>query len=275
VEERWPHPLRRFWWDLLPAWLPDRWVPPAGGVRPPPYAPPPWLAEDVADTSEALEQAKRGHDLAVARTQTVEAKADRLAGRALTLLALAFALAGWQLRTGRAHGGGWWYLLLAPAAVAIAALAVAGIMALELDRPGVFFTPKAGALRGRADSTRARVETEERARQRATWTAERKYDNLLAARAWFSRGLVALLAAALVATVSLGLGGSRPRPTTPAPGSPATTRPAPSPTTRASHRKASNNNFSQASATRGSWQVAARSRQNPGAVPNGRSHLDH
>lgn len=133
---RWPHPLRRFWWDLLPGWLPDRWVPPAGGVRAPPYAPPSWLAEDAAGTPEALEQAKRAHDIAVARVQTVEAKADRLAQRALALLVLAFAVAGWQLRTGRTHGGGWWYLLLAPAAAAIAALAAAGITALELDRPG-------------------------------------------------------------------------------------------------------------------------------------------
>jgi hypothetical protein len=233
-QARWPHPLRRFWWDLLPGRLPDRWVPPAGGVRAPPYTPPSWLAEDVADTPEALEQAKRGHDIAVARVQTVEAKADRLAQRALTLLALAFALAGWQLRTGHAHGGGWWYLLLVPAGAAIAALAAAGITALELDRPGMFYTPKAAALPGWNDPIRARVEAEERARARATWTAERKYDDFLAARAWFSRGLVVLVAAGLVAVLSLGADEPRPQPpaSTSTTGGPATTRVAPSPTTR-------------------------------------------
>jgi hypothetical protein len=231
---RWPHPLRRFWWDLLPGWLPDRWVPPAGGVRAPPYAPPSWLAEDGAGTPEALEQAKRAHDIAVARVQTVEAKADRLAQRALALLALAFAVAGWQLRTGRTHGGGWWYLLLVPAGAAITALAAAGITALELDRPGMFHTPKAAAaLRGRDDPIRARVEAEERARDRATWTAERKYDDLLAARAWFSRGLVALVAAGLVGVLSLGADEPRPQPPGPTStiGGPATTRMAPSRTT--------------------------------------------
>jgi hypothetical protein len=230
----WPRPLRRFWWDLLPGRLSDRWVPPAGGVRAPAYAPPSWLAEDAAGTPEALEQAKRGHDIAVARVQTVEAKADRLAQRALALLALAFALAGWQLRTGHTHGGGWWYLLLVPAGAAIAALAAAGITALELDRPGVFHTPKAATLRGRNDPIRVQVEGEERARDRATWTAERKYDDLLAARAWFSRGLVALVAAGLVAVLSLGA--DEPRPQPPGPTSttagPATTRVAPSPTTQ-------------------------------------------
>ena len=229
---RWPHPLRRFWWDLLPGRLPDRWVPPAGGVRAPPYTPPSWLAEDVADTPDALEQAKRSHDIAMARVQTVEAKADRLAQRALALLALAFALAAWQLRAVGTHGGGWWYLLLVPAGAAIVALAAAGIMALELDRPGVFYTPKASALRGRNDPIRARVEAEERARHRATWTAERKYDDLLAARAWFSRGLVALVTAGLVAVLSLGADEPRPQPPTSTTVGPATTRVAPSPTTR-------------------------------------------
>lgn len=229
----WPQPLRRFWWDLLPGWLPDRLVPPAGGVRAPPYTPPSWLAEDVAGTPDALEQAKRSHDIAMARVQTVEAKADRLAQRALALLALAFALAGWQLRAGITHGGGWWHLLLVPAGAAIAALAVAGIIALELDRPGMFYTPKAASLRGRTDLIRARVEAEDRARDRATWTAERKYDDHLAARAWFSRGLVALAMAALVAVLSLGAGGPRRHPpaSTSTTGEPATTQVAPSPTT--------------------------------------------
>jgi len=232
-QARWPHPLRRFWWDLLPGRLPDRWVPPAGGVRAPAYTPPSWLAEDVADTPDALEQAKRSHDIAMARVQTVEAKADRLAQRALALLALAFALAAWQLRAVGTHGGGWWYLLLVPAGAAIVALAAAGIMALELDRPGVFYTPKAAALRGRTDPIRARVEAEERARHRATWTAERKYDDLLEARAWFSRGLVALVTAGLVAVLGLGAGGPRLQPpaSTSTTGGPSTTRVAPSATT--------------------------------------------
>jgi hypothetical protein len=120
-----------------------------------------------------------------------------------------------------------------PAGAAITALAAAGITALELDRPGMSHTPKAAALRGRDDPIRARVEAEERARDRATWTAERKYDDLLAARAWFSRGLVALVAAGLVGVLSLGADEPGPQPPGPSTtAGPATTRVAPSPTTR-------------------------------------------
>jgi hypothetical protein len=142
----WPSPLRQFLWDMLPAWTPDRWLPRASGIRPPAYKRPSWLEEKFANMPAALEQATRGHDAAVARAAVVEAKADRVVQRSLTLLTLTLIVAGAQLRYVREQGGGLDYLLLLPAVVAIVTLALAGIVAAEIDRVGVYHQPGAEAL---------------------------------------------------------------------------------------------------------------------------------
>jgi hypothetical protein len=194
---------------MLPARTPDRWLPRASGIRPPTYERPAWLQEEFTNTPEALEQAKRGHDAAVARAEVAEAKADRLVQRSLTLLALTLIVAGAELRYVREQGGGLEYLLLIPAVVAIVTLALAGIEAAEIDRVGAYHQPGAEALAGWKDSlARGSVEAEELGRQWAHWTASRKYDALLQARAWFSRGLVCFLVAALVLAFTLS-GGER------------------------------------------------------------------
>jgi hypothetical protein len=203
----WPSPLRQFLWDMLPAWTPDRWLPRASGIRPPAYKRPSWLEEKFANMPAALEQATRGHDAAVARAAVVEAKADRVVQRSLTLLTLTLIVAGAQLRYVREQGGGLDYLLLLPAVVAIVTLALAGIVAAEIDRVGVYHQPGAEALVSWEDAlVRGQVEAEELGRQWAHWTASRKSDALLQARAWFSRGLVGFLVAGVVLAFTMSGG---------------------------------------------------------------------
>lgn len=203
----WPSPLRQFLWDMLPAQTADRWLPRASGIRAPAYKRPSWLEEEFTNMPAALEQARRGHDAAVARAEIAEAKADRLVQRSLTLLALTLVVAGAELRYVREQGGGLEYLLLIPAILAIVTLALAGIEAAEIDRVGVYHQPGAEALVGWGNTlVRGQVEAEELGRQWAHWTASRKYDALLQARAWFSRGLVWFLVAAMVLAFTLSGG---------------------------------------------------------------------
>jgi acid phosphatase len=104
---------------------------------------------------------------------SVEHKGTRIAQLALVLIALTVVLAGIQVRFIERHGGSWWYGALIPVAMAVVFLALAGIDAFELDRGG-----------------------------RA---AERKLRDLGQARAWLSRGLVALLIAAIFAVAMEGV----------------------------------------------------------------------
>jgi hypothetical protein len=204
---RWPSPLRQFLWDMLPAKTADRWLPRASGIRAPAYERPSWLQEEFTNTPAALEQAKRGHDAAVARAEVAEAKADRLVQRSLTLLTLTLVVAGAELRYVREQGGGLEYLLLIPAVLAIMTLALAGIEAAEIDRVGAYHQPGAEALAAWKDApVRGQVEAEELGRQWAHWTASHKYDALLQTRAWFSRGLVWFLVAAMVLAFTLSGG---------------------------------------------------------------------
>ncbi len=86
-----------------------------------------------------------------------------------------------------------------PAVVAIVTLALAAIVAAEIDRVGVYHRPGAQALASWGDALiHGQVEAEELGRQWANWTASRKSDALLQARARFSRGLVGFLVAGLV-----------------------------------------------------------------------------
>lgn len=146
--------------------------------------------------------AQRAHDLELARAQLVETKASRLAQTSLGLLAVSIALAGFQLGIGRRFGGDWWFLLVTPAALGIVCLVLAGIQALEIDRVGLYSPGTPEELVRAANSLAAETAAEERGRWYASWTARHKYDALLQARAWFSRSLVALLLAGIVAAAS-------------------------------------------------------------------------
>jgi hypothetical protein len=198
---KWPKAIQQFWWDLPPAKL----APENSGIPAPDYVLPEWLSDEGAATEEAAEYAQRTHDHASDRADKAESKASRLAQTSLALLTATLALAGFQLNICRRIGGGWRYLLVAPATLALGFLILAGIGSLEIDRVGIYSPGTVEEIATADNQTLARTRAEERARWHADATATQKFTSLLQARAWLSRSLVCLFIAGVVATVSQAL----------------------------------------------------------------------
>ena len=77
---------------------------------------------------------------------------------------------------------------------------------------GFYSMPNAGALSGLSGRTptAAIVTEEEHGRRLANWTSRKKHTDLMQARAWFTRGLAALILAGLVAVGCRTLGDESP-----------------------------------------------------------------
>jgi hypothetical protein len=97
---------------------------------------------------------------------------------------------------------------LIPTALSITFLVIAGIEALEINRVGMYWPAVTADLVGDGIVRRRLIEAELRGSVIADWTATNKVTNLLQARAWFSRGLVFLLLAALISLGMVGRGSS-------------------------------------------------------------------
>jgi hypothetical protein len=190
----WPSPSRQAVWDLLPA----RWVPGQSGLKAPKYEQPDWLNDPTQALPEAANQAQRAHEREIDRVRNSEEKGARLAQNALLALALAFTVGGFELSAVRGAGGGVRYLLLVPIAAAISFLVLAALEAIETDRVGLYLFPTSKELIGEANAIRAQVQVEERARWMADWTATKKLNQLLQARAWLSRGVLLLVISAIL-----------------------------------------------------------------------------
>jgi hypothetical protein len=196
----WPRMVFRFYQDLLPA----KFAKANDGAVAPSIELADWV--ESVSSEEALQAAVRANDKAAEGVKTAEAKAQRLAQVALALLTIAFGVASYQAQRVRASGGGWRWIELAPVALAIMSLALAGVEAIEIDRVGFF------ASGGVSDAVAASVEdrraaliaAEERGRLLAQWTSRRKLSSLMQARAWLSRGLLALAVAGLVTVTMSG-----------------------------------------------------------------------
>jgi hypothetical protein len=207
----WPRWLLRFWWDLLPGKV----VPGQGGLKAPDFSPPKWISETWAQTPEVLDQARKAHDRAMDRASEAEAKSGRTLQLSLALLASAIAILGFQLTVIRSQG---WpsvlYLLVLPAIAAAACLALAGAIAAEGDRPGLYHMPGPAEAGIDGNPIRGLVLAEERGRFLANWTSTNKLNDLLKARAWLTRGLVLLVVAATVTAAmqvpSTGFGSGQP-----------------------------------------------------------------
>lgn len=198
---RWPPALKRFLWDLLPASK----APENDGVLAPHFARPIWINE-VATWDGTLDVAQRANAAAQESARAAEDKGSRLVQVSLALITVAIALATFQLTA--ALGMPWYRMLLVvPALTAIMLIALAAAEALEIDRVGIYGHAQPGDLQQRLGRTRAAlaVEAEERGRQLARWTANHKLTDLMQARAWFSRGLAALLLAGLIAGATFAL----------------------------------------------------------------------
>lgn len=96
---------------------------------------------------------------------------------------------------------------LLPVVGAIACLVIAALEAVEVDRVGFYQHPDIGDLAsaGARDPIVAVIEREEIGRRLAKWTSDKKHSAVMQARAWFSRGLVLLIAAGLLAAASWGV----------------------------------------------------------------------
>jgi hypothetical protein len=195
--ERWPRALLRFGYDFLP----KSRAPENDGVLAPAVSNADWV-RDLSSTPEALETARLSRVAAEDRAKTAEEKAARLLQTSLALLTLATAVGAFQLRFAFAHGS-WAVTSLLPASLALACLALAAFEADAIDRVGIYREPRVEDLAVAApeDVAVALLAAEVQGRDLAAWTANKKLSDLLQARAWFSRGLAALLSASVVAGV--------------------------------------------------------------------------
>ncbi|MCP4383097.1 MAG: hypothetical protein GY798_17020 [Hyphomicrobiales bacterium] len=197
---KWPKPLHRIGWDLRRA---DN-APANDGVEPPHVLPAAWLPL-AARRDDALSVAQRANDEAKESAKAAEEKASRLGQTALAAVAVGTAIGGYQLGV-TLDRGGLVALSLIPVAAAICFLAVAAFEAVEIDRVGFYEHASVADLakQGPRDAMTLVLVREERGRYLASWTSRHKHTALMQARAWFSRGLFALLVAGLVAGVSWG-----------------------------------------------------------------------
>lgn len=198
---RWPPAITRFLRDFLP----KSKAPGNDGIVAPQFARPIWI-DEVAAWDGALDVAQRANLAAQESAGTAEDKASRLVQVNLALITVAIALATFQLTA--ALGMEWYRILLVvPALAAMSLLVLAAAEALEIDRVGIYGHAQPGDLQQRLGRTRVAlaVEAEERGRQLARWTANHKLTDLMQARAWFSRGLAALLLAGLIAGTTFAL----------------------------------------------------------------------
>lgn len=193
----WPRALRRVAWDLGrrgPA-------PPNDGIVPPAVPRPGWI-DRVAVVPAAVDAAKAANEAARSATATAEAKASRLVQLGLAVLAFALALGAYQLTFDLARSPAWLPTLI-PVGISIVCLALAIFEAGEIDRVGFYRELRASDFDGVGPrgASAVQIEVEETGRDLARWTANHKISDLMQARAWLARGLIALLIAALTAGV--------------------------------------------------------------------------
>jgi len=201
----WPSPIRQFFWDFF---LKSK-APENSGIQIPTFESPDWLSDELVKQDEVLEAARNEHQEGTARAKVAEVKAQGLMQTSLALLTLAIAVGGFQVTYISDEASGWQPpLFLIPTCLSIAFLVFAGIEALEITRVGMYWPPVTADLIGEGDIRRKLIEAELRGSVIADWTAGHKVNALLQARAWFSRGLVFLLMAALISIGMLGRGSS-------------------------------------------------------------------
>ena len=196
-----------------------------------------WASSRGAGTPEILEAARRRHEQAEARIEKAEARAERLVQRGLSLIAIDFLLVGYLANRfqAREYALGWWCVGLAFPIAALAMLGLCVIQAIGVDRVG-FVEPadpgRAAVLPSR-NQVRNLVLQEAEAAQTANWTARHKLNEVLQARAWFSRGFAALVLSGLVLVFVWSVGNSQTTTKTKASPRPSTTTTVTSTTTTA------------------------------------------
>jgi hypothetical protein len=194
ADEHWPPWWKKYLNDFLPA----KQAKNNDGMRSPQFEDAPWTEGPGALTPVVLDAARRRHDQAEIRIAVAEQRSERLAQRALTLLALAFVAVGYQASTLRDQEAPvlLWALALLFGGSAIAMLAIAAIEAIGVDRVGYTQPADPGEAATYSDEgaqRRSLAMQEHRAARMANWTARHKVNEFLQARAWLTRGITALV----------------------------------------------------------------------------------
>lgn len=195
---KWPKALMLFLYDLKPA----KWAPDNDGIVAPNFQRPGWI-DQVASLPGALDVAQRARESAEGDAKTAEDKASRLVQIALALLTIALALGSYQLDFALRRSSDW-LATVAPVGLAIAFLALSAFEALQIDRVGKYSLPDGSELENAQpqEVSSRLLAAEVRGRALASWSARNKHGALMQARAWFTRGLAALLVAGLIAGVA-------------------------------------------------------------------------
>lgn len=191
----WPPLGKRVLYDFLT----NKRAPSQDGAVPPTFAPALWI-DEIAELPECVDVARRANDDAVGAAKSAEDKASRLVQVALALMTVTLALGAFQVTFALDRSWVWLWSLI-PIAFALSCLSLAAFEALQIDRVGFYRTAKPADLAELAShsSNAAIVAAEEDGRLLARWTSNNKHTDLMQARAWFSRGLITLIAAALLA----------------------------------------------------------------------------
>ena len=190
----WPPAWKRMLYDFLPKGL----APNYDGARAPRFSDPAW-AREVAARPGAVDVVRRAADEASSGAVVAEGKASRLVQVSLSVLTIAFVVGGIQLPMAIEEHSLWWLMVL-PVSCAVVCLTISAFQALQADRVGFYDCPSGESLAalGVADPVARIVAEEEIGRQYAQWTSDHKHTDLMQARAWFTRGLTALILAAIL-----------------------------------------------------------------------------
>lgn len=253
---RWPTTRRLFLWNVL---LTKSAAPRQDGASPPRYDPsrdgdpePPEWVDRVPDEllDQAVESTRAAHLQARERIEQVELKASRLLTPIISLVAGAVAVAAFDLNR---HADGHTSLYLVGgvlAAAAVLLLLAAAISTLDADVRIGFYRAVDGediadgaaksaaaarGQRGRARHDHARLarhllSAEAIAAEWTGWSATKKINLVMQARAWLSRGLAMLLIALVFSGLALVRSEPAQNERTPGPEASLSASPTPSPT---------------------------------------------
>jgi hypothetical protein len=198
----WPSWRRRLLADLLPA----RFAASQDGLVAPTYDPPAWLEGDGAITNEAAELARYLHEQQEKRADSAEARGGKVGQHGFALLAIAFTATGFEAARLRLIAApGWvWVIALTPATLSILFFAVTTLQAAATEhRVRLSYPPILDDIAKCEPSEQKRllVQQDDRAAFFATWSGTNRLDEVLQARAWLTRGIVALIVSGIVTVI--------------------------------------------------------------------------
>ncbi len=176
------------------------------GLRSPKFDNPQWTGSAGANTAVILEAVRRRHEQAAERVTVAEARAHRVGQTGLTLLTVAFVVAGFSANRLRVGDAPWptWLVVLAATILPIVLLAVAIVQAFSVDRVGYTSPAQPGTaavLDSEPEQRQDLVRQEALAAEMANWTARHKVNEFLQARAWLTRSIAALMISGIVASL--------------------------------------------------------------------------